>query len=95
LFWASRRAGVHPRAAASAIQIVHCPSVEAEVSGEPHFDDQAFIAWHFDVQQVRASAAISVEGMARLRADLDRGALDVILLTTELDGSALIDARRD
>ena len=50
-------------------------SVEAEVSEEPHFDDQ----------QARASAAISLEGLARLRADLDRGALDVILLTTELD----------
>ena len=57
-------------------------SVEEEVKAEERFDYHAFIARHFEVRPARASAAITVNDLARLSAELDRGEIDVILLTT-------------
>lgn len=72
--------------------LIVTPSVMAEVVVEPRFDYPTFIEEHFRVQQSTTMPG-DLSRLALLSASLGVGELDVILLTTQTKGTAVIDER--
>jgi predicted nucleic acid-binding protein len=72
--------------------LIATPSVVAEVVVEPRFDYTAFIAEHIGIQQ-STTIPDDLSRLAMLSASLGVGELDVILLTMQTKGTAVIDER--
>jgi predicted nucleic acid-binding protein len=72
--------------------LIVTPSVVAEVVVEPRFEYTAFIEEHFGVQQ-STTMPEDLARLALLSASLGAGELDVILLTMQTKGTAVIDER--
>jgi predicted nucleic acid-binding protein len=78
----------------SQFYLVISRGVQAEVVEEENFDYPAFIAQYFEVREAKAGTSVTLRELATFSAVLDRGEIDVILLTIESNGTAVIDERR-
>lgn len=67
--------------------------VAVEVLDETRYEYRAFLAAHFGTRHAVAGSRTSVNDLATISAKLHLGELEVILLTLETGGTAVIDER--
>ena len=68
-------------------------AVVAEVLEEESYDYKHFLKEHFEMRVAHAGSPLRLDELASLSAMLDRGEVEVILLTHQTSGTAVIDER--